>query len=112
MELNVVHSGMYNVVQLYIDNKPEIILGYEEHDKLLANTLIARRIPFERDSVYNFPKANDLRYQTHGMGNVEVNNIERIAIFSGWGHYYNRGIDRRHVELLRQYNPEWRIYIK
>jgi hypothetical protein len=103
--------GTYNVVILYMDGYPYILTGNNPHHAMLTNALSEHEIPYELMHKTFFPKAAGPRYQTLGMGYVQLDNTKKTAVFGGYEFSYEMGINKRHTGIIQQFNPEWEITI-
>ena len=110
-------SGEYKVVQLRLDGKPYLRFQSDceiIHGAMLENFLRAQSIDyqtFRTDKDQTLPEARGERYVVDGMGEADVDVKRRRASFHGSSHDYGISINPKHLEEIKQLEPDWKIEV-
>lgn len=113
-------SGIYKVVQLEIDDKPHLRFGEREelHAKILMNLLrnndiLYKTIGREYDMGYfEVPALRGERYRVYGASMAEVDFENKKVYFYGRSIGYGISFDRRHLDSIKELQPDWTIELK
>ena len=101
-------SGLYVVVQLELDGEPYLRFPTNEEESFHPVIL---GIFLDRHGIrHATPPALEVgRYRVPGMGLANVDAEQRSASFFGNSITYRIGIDRKHLERIRELQREWVI---
>ncbi len=110
-------SGEYKVVQLDLDGQPYLRFpekSYYTHAVILMALLSEQDIEYKKikdnlDS--DVPALEGERYKVHGMGRARVGVGQRRASFFGVSDGYGLGIDKTHLDAIRELQPDWTIEV-
>jgi len=105
-------SGMYKVVQLLIDGKPNLAFGDTNHGDILANFLKKFGIDFKvlENRLHEMsPAIEGERYKVLGAGRAAVNTESKKAYFWEKSAGYGIGISEEHVNEIRKLYSDWTI---
>jgi len=51
-------------------------------------------------------------YKVHGMGYANIDVTRKSALFYGDSHDYNLFFSAAHLDLVKQFQPEWNFNLK
>ena len=105
-------SGMYKVVQLLIDGKPNLAFGDTNHGDILANFLKKLGIDFKvlENRLHEIsPVIEGERYRVLGAGKAVIDAESRKAYFWDKSAGYGVSISEEHVNEIRKLYADWTI---
>ncbi len=115
-------SGVYKVVQLYINKNPHLRFAkmaddWETHAAIIISLahelrkkypkIKKRGLPYGKDKI---PALKSEWYNVCGMGNSKVNVEKRQVSFYGNSLDYGIGIDKQYLNSIKLLIPDWTVW--
>ena len=112
------HSGKYKVVQVDIDGLPYLRFSEADHayhasilHQLLSDFCIEYGKVKEEGSDEEIPAPSGDRYALRGAGRASVSLQDKRATFYGASTAYRIDIDSKHLETVRELEPDWKMNV-
>ena len=109
-------SGEYRAVQLYVGDRPYLVLEEGEnkfHAQILRSALVGLNLPFAaaigQKTGRSVPSPEGNGYRAVGMGKVRVDIDSRKAKAFGESDDYRLCISVSHLDQIRALQPNWGI---